>query len=451
MQYLSIWDLVLAPIYMVAIIVGFRWWSHKKYGPRDPMRKYFMWGLYAKFFGVFFLAFLYEFYYHGGDTYNYYDHAKIINSSLNESLSTWLKLVFHKDPYSTFGLYPYTTNLFFYNDQASYFVCSVSAILGLVNGTTYLPIGLLFAAISYTGTWAMFSTFAKIYPSIKKQLAIAFLFIPSTVFWGSGVMKDTICMFSLGWMTWAVFKMAYEKQFKLKYIVILLVNIIICGIVKKYILLAFLPALGLWLLLTYSSRIQSANLRVLTNIVSLVAIGGGFLFFTNRFAVELSDYSLDNIADTAMRTKNWISFVSKNQEGSAYDLGKLDGTLLGMLKKFPQGVNVTLYRPYLWESRKPIVLFSALESTLFFIFTILLLFKRGVKNVFKRILNDPNLFFFLIYTLIFAFAVGISTGNFGTLSRYKIPCIPFFAAMLAILYFYSVVKPPPVNNSPHEK
>jgi hypothetical protein len=41
--------------------------------------------------------------------------------------------------------------------------------------------------------------------------------------------------------------------------------------------------------------------------------------------------------------------------------------------------------------------------------------------------------FSLIFSLIFAFAVGASSGNFGALSRYKIPCLPFYGAVLAIL------------------
>jgi hypothetical protein len=37
--------------------------------------------------------------------------------------------------------------------------------------------------------------------------------------------------------------------------------------------------------------------------------------------------------------------------------------------------------------------------------------------------------------LIFAFAVGISSYNFGALSRYKIPCLPFYALGLVLVYY----------------
>jgi hypothetical protein len=61
--------------------------------------------------------------------------------------------------------------------------------------------------------------------------------------------------------------------------------------------------------------------------------------------------------------------------------------------------------------------------------------KNGIPKFARRIAKDPNLSFFLVFSLIFAFAVGVSSYNFGALSRYKIPCLPFYAAFLIILYY----------------
>jgi hypothetical protein len=60
--------------------------------------------------------------------------------------------------------------------------------------------------------------------------------------------------------------------------------------------------------------------------------------------------------------------------------------------------------------------------------------KWGIWH-FPAHLRKPKPDFLFTFSMIFAFAVGLSTGNFGTLSRYKIPCMPFFAALLIILYF----------------
>lgn len=242
-------------------------------------------------------------------------------------------------------------------------------------------------------------------------------------------------MFGLGWMTYTTFRIFVNKDFSVKNLFLLVVSFYLIAVIKIYILLAFMPALGMWLLLTYSHKIQQAGVRWMVNILFIGISIGGFLFFTQRFSNELNQYSLENIAQTAATTRGWISYVSDVQEGSGYDLGTFEPGAVGMLKKFPQAVIVTLFRPFLWEAKKPIMILSALEAAAFLYFTVLLFHKRGFLTTVKNVFKDPNLLFFCIYTLIFAFAVGISTGNFGTLSRYKIPCMPFFAALLIILYY----------------
>jgi hypothetical protein len=434
-QYLTIWDLILTPVYLLVLSHIAKRYRDKHYPVGHPLRKYYLPGLYAKFGGVIFIALIYQFYYGGGDTFNYFYHAQVINSSLSDSFSTWLHLLTGTSPDVDPAIYRYSSQMFWYGDAATYTVSVIAALLGLLNGTTYIPIALLFAFISYSGIWAMYRTFIRLYPSLYKYLAVAFLFVPSTIVWGSAIFKDTICMFSLGWMTYCTFRIFVDRDFSLKNVFLLAISFYLIAVIKVYIIMAFVPALALWLMLTYSRKIQSVGIRWMSNIVFIGAIIGGLIFFAQRYAQELNEYSLENISKKAKKTQDWIAYVSETQEGSSYNIGEFDGTLQGMLAKFPQAVNVTLYRPFLWESKKPIIFLSALEATAFLVLTLMVFFKRGLGATFKRIVNDPNLLFFLIFTVIFAFAVGISTGNFGTLSRYKIPCMPFFSALLLILYY----------------
>jgi hypothetical protein len=106
-----------------------------------------------------------------------------------------------------------------------------------------------------------------------------------------------------------------------------------------------------------------------------------------------------------------------------------------MITLFPAAVNVTFFRPYLWESKKIIVLFSAIEAFLFLFLTLKIFFKVGIVNVWQTISKDPTIQFCLVFSIIFAFAVGISSYNFGTLSRYKIPCMPFYAIAMVLIYY----------------
>ena len=438
-QYLTIWDLVLTPVYLGILIFIAKRYRDKHYPAGNPLRKYYLPGLYVKFFGAVFIALVYQYYYHGGDTFNYFTQSRVINSSLNDSFTTWIKLLLRVSPDLDPKLYPYASQMEFYNDPASYTVNVIGAIFGLLNFTTYLPIALLFAYFSYTGIWAMYRTFTNIYPHLVKPLAIAFLFIPSTFVWGSSIFKDTICMFGLGWMTYATFRIFINKDLSLRNIFLLIVSFYLIAVVKLYILLAFLPAISLWILLTYSSRITSMGLRFLVWIFFLAVTVIGFVFLASQFSKELNKYSLEKIAQTASSTRGWISYAT-DVEGSTYDLGEFDPTIQGMITKFPAGVVVTLFRPFLWEAKKLIVGLSALEAIVFLIGTLIVFFRNGFIGFFKKVFSDPNLTFFLVFSLIFAFAVGVSSYNFGALSRYKIPCLPFYAALLIVLYDYSKAK-----------
>ncbi len=173
----------------------------------------------------------------------------------------------------------------------------------------------------------------------------------------------------------------------------------------------------------------------------------GFLYFANSFSSNLNRYSLDSITSTVEATRSWIT--SSGDEGATYDLGAFDPSIVGVITKLPAGIAVTLFRPFLWEVKKPIQLLSSLEGLAFIILTLMTFHRNGFFGTFRLIFSNPNMIFFFSFSMIFAFAVGLSTGNFGTLSRYKIPCMPFFAALLIILYYskQKKLKPKQVNRS----
>ncbi len=434
MQHLTIWDLVLTPIYLGILIYFAKRYRDKKYPKGNVLRRYYLPGLLAKFCGAIIIALIYEYYYQGGDTYNYFAHSKIINSSFSDSFETWVQLIFRSSPENNPKLYEYASQLEWYNDPASYTVAVAGSILGLLNGTTYIPIALMFAFIAYTGIWAMYKAFVQIYPVLHKELAIAFLFIPSTVIWGSAIFKDTICMFGLGWLTYCTFRIFVNRDFSIKNILMLGFSFYLVATVKLYILLAFVPALSLWLLLTYSHKIKSGGMRFLVNLIFIGVTVGGFYLFTTVFATEMNRYSLENISKTADITRDWIMYAS-GDEGSSYNIGEFDGSIGSTLQKLPAGIIVTLFRPFPWEISKVIVALSALEALAFFYLTLKIILDRKIKL--RKFMKNPTVIFCLTFSLIFAFAVGVSSGNFGALSRYKIPCLPFYGAFLMICLYYT--------------
>jgi hypothetical protein len=272
------------------------------------------------------------------------------------------------------------------------------------------------------------------YPQYLRQVAVALLFIPSCFIWGSGIFKDTLCMFGLGWLTYGVFQMLVQRNFSVGNIILSCLSFYVVSVVKVYILLAFVPALALWVVFTYSDKVKSSFLKFLIK-VSLIGITGlGFFILSNKFSQELGSYSLDNIAKTAETTRSYV-FGQSGDDGSGYDLGEIDPSLMGMAKVFPKALVTALYGPFVWQAKKAIVLLNALEASLFLLLSLRIVWRIGVRKIWTTIKTDPNIQFFLVFTIIFGFAVGLTSGNYGSLSRYRIPCLPMFGLSLLLIYY----------------
>ena len=432
--HLTIFDFVVLPFVLAFIYVIAYRARNKKYSYKHPLRKYYIPALSVKIFGAIFIGLIYGYYYKGGDTFYYFNQAQVINSAFNESFEKWFNLLLHIPSSNDGNYYDYTSQIEWYNDPSAYTVVSITAFLSVFTLNTYLPTAALFAFISFTGIWALFKAFTSLYPNLIHQIAIAIIFIPSVFVWGSGIFKDTICIFGLGWLTYGSFRFLVQKDFSFRNIAVSVLSFILIAKVKLYILLGFAPALLMWVFFNYSQRIRNKSQKILVQFFFLVLVVIGFLFFMQSFAKELGKYSLEKVAITSAVTRGWV-YYSSGDEGSAYSLGDFSPTINGMLSKFPLAVNVTLFRPYFWESRKIIVALSALEALLFLFLTLKILFSIGPAKIWRTISNDPTIQFCLIFSIIFAFAVGISSYNFGSLSRYKIPCLPFYALGLILIYY----------------
>ena len=176
-------------------------------------------------------------------------------------------------------------------------------------------------------------------------------------------------------------------------------------------------------------------LRFLTFPIFIIVISYGTYWTVVKVGEGDAKYSVDKLAQTARITAYDIGFYTGRTAGSRYSLGELDGTFSGMILKAPGAINVTLFRPYFWEVSNPLMLLTAIESLLLTVFVIyVLLVKRS--QLFGA-LKNPDVIFLLTFSVVVAFAIGITSYNFGTLSRYRIPILPFFVVGFIILLNYS--------------
>jgi hypothetical protein len=425
-------DLFLTPLYL-GIFYTIAYAVRSKY-TNSFTKKYFIPALTLKFIGAIALGLIYQFYYGGGDTFNYFYHTTVIRDAFADSFSSGLKLLTTTsyDP----SLAKYAARMFWYGadygNNPEFFTARIASIFGLLCFNTYSIIALSFAATSFAGMWAMYQTFLRIYPLAYKQLAIAVFFLPSVFFWGSGLMKDSLCLGALGWVFYGFYYGLIEKRN-------LILSAILGGLgayflimMKVYILMSFLAPALFWVFNENNQRIRSALLRnILKPFFIIIGAAAGYLGASNLTEGD-ERFDVDNIGERTRITQNALYSRTK-EEGSGYNIGEIDGSIGSIIAVAPQAIIVSLYRPFLWEARNPVMLLSALEALWFAWLTLRILFRTGAMRCLKLISSTPVLSFCLIFTIIFGIGVGTNSGNFGTLVRYKIPLMPFYLAALYIL------------------
>ncbi|AWM34924.1 hypothetical protein [Hymenobacter nivis] len=425
-------DLFLAPLYLgifYAVAFGIRARVTNQF-----TKQFFIPALTLKFIGAIALGLIYQFYYGGGDTYNYFFHTKIIYSAFGDSFSNGLKLLLDNGGSTDPATAKYVAQMYWHQPHSTeYATVRIAAFFGLFCFNNYSVIALFFAAVSFSGLWAMYVTFAKIRPHVYKQLAWSIFYIPSMFFWGSGLMKDSLSVGALGWLFYALYRGAIQKRGILKAAAIGFLAAYALLSIKVYILLCFLPGALLWVFNENNALIKNQTVRVLAKPVFFVVGGLIAIYAATNLTKGDDKYDVDKIGERSKITADYLYETSVKQNGSAYSLGKQDGTIGGMVKLAPQAIVTALFRPMIFEARNPIMLLSAIEAGFFLIFTLRIFWRTGVVATIKFIATTPVLVMCFVFSLIFAASVAINSSNFGTLVRYKIPMIPFYLGGLYIL------------------
>lgn len=423
-------DLFITPIYI--ILLSLVAYLVRPYVTTSKTRKYFLPALWIRFFGAIMLGLIYQFYYGGGDTFTYFHLG-----------SKWVWNAFLEDPAVAFRMifgtsqltpenFQFAQHIYTIGDPASYFVVRVAGFFDLITLSTYSATAILFAVVGFVGIWAMYSTFVRFFPDMDWPLAIVILFLPSIFFWGSGLLKDTLTLSALGLFFFGVGHLFIFKDRRLVAFLFLVTGFYVLYIVKIYIIACFFPAVILWIFFHYQSSIKNVAIKViLAPLIILLGLGLA-TYATVKVGEDHYRYSLETLAYTAESTAKWNYYVSERDQGSGYTLGDFDYSPSGLARKFVPAVATSFFRPFLWEARNPVMLLSALENLIIVWLVLSAIIKGGSLSYIRR---HSILILCFLFAILFGFAVGVTTYNFGSLVRYRIPMIPFLMAALVVLNY----------------
>ena len=134
--------------------------------------------------------------------------------------------------------------------------------------------------------------------------------------------------------------------------------------------------------------------------------------------------------------KNYIN--QQQSVESNFSLGiDFDGSAISLLKLAPAAIVATLFRPFIWESKKISSFLTSIESLMMMLFTLYVLIRVGIRKFFITLITKPLVLYCFLFSIIFSLFIGATTLNFGSLVRYKIPALPFYVISLYLILFFN--------------
>lgn len=415
--------LVTALVFLAGAMLLFA--AQRRFGAREQR---FIWAAFlAHTLGAFAQVGITRYFYGGGDLLNFYrlgvPIAEWLGANFTANAPLLLRMIFHQDvymPIHVIGAGGSTGSMF-----------GLAALMIFVLGESLLAICLLLSYAALAGQIAIYAGLrSMIAPRLRQRVILGVLLLPSVVFWTSGLLKETFALAGLGFMFLGV-KLLISGRHRLAGLGALIAGYIPVSLVKAYILFPFFIAVAVWF---YWHRAQQTRGKVaivskpIYMLLGLFGAIGALLLFGELFP----KYSINNIANELATVQTM--FQENVKGGSTYAIAvPREQSIAAQLSLLPIGLISALFRPFIFEAHNAMALINALETTAIFGAFVWIIIQRGPRTVFKVITSSPVAMFCVVFTLLFGTIVGIATPNLGSLSRYRVPMMPFYVTLLLVL------------------
>lgn len=370
---------------------------------------------------------VYTYYYtdrHTGDVFKFYDDAVQLHLIFKDKPVTLLRIIF--------GLYDESPELTKQLDQLSWWntpyyyniindgrtMIRFNAILLFISRGYYHVHTVVICFLSLMGLMGLYKTFYPMMRDKSKELIVAIFLIPSVLFWGSGVLKEGLLLCGFGLLIYH-FNFFLKSQMKSLNMVMLLFSIGILLITKVYVFLIIIPGLLtlIWLKVT---DFRKAGLKFLVVYVVVISVSLIADAFNNQYSV------LETLAN---KQRDFISVALETHAGSYIQIGELNADIGSYLTNLPQALINGLFRPYLFEAKTALTLFSGVENTLFILMILLCIFFYKKPTSAQK----PWIYFSIYFIILLSLLIGLVVPVLGAIVRYKVPMLPFLAVTLLFI------------------
>lgn len=354
--------------------------------------------------------FLYQYHYQNGDILFY----------IKDLQSVWLKFSHSPTEYFQF-LYSDSNSLLpLINQQerSLFFIKCISILHFISNGNIVLT-QLFLSILSFVACWLCVKKLNTCFPNHELTFIISFSFIPSVLFWGSGLVKETVTLIFIYIIIICALHLSFSKRKKQIHLFFLLLSGFMLFELRYFVFAIFFSFVLLLLLFHF---VKSSHHK------KKIAIGSTLLLIIAVISISFlhPNLHINNIIDVIIHNHN--SVVDLSQPGDFMVFPQLDVNHWRLFLYLPFASFFGILRPFLWESTNVLQFLSSLENT---VFLLLIFYQIRRLPILWKNANVKYWFILSIgYALSMSAVLAISTPNYGSLNRYRIVFLPFLVFWL---------------------
>jgi hypothetical protein len=309
------------------------------------------------------------------------------------------------------GYHGWEALLFYINHFERWFMIKSLAILNLLSGKNYYTNVLLFEFLTIPGPLLLFKLLAREFPLRTGMNFLLIFFIPSVVFWCSGIRAEALLLLSMVLMIYN--GQAYARKPAGRNLAGILAGFAGLLLIRYQFLLVFLPAFFAYMI----SVRKKVSHPVCFNRIFILA---GLIFLSSLFLPP--PYQLSRPLQKAQQE---FFLLHGN---TRYSLDSLEPGPLSFLKILPQAVANSTFRPYPWEGKNLLQSVSSIE--VLYLIAGLLFFLLSPHR--KEQISHPLYWLFLFFSISMLIGIGYTVPFPGAIVRYR-----SIAFLLLILFLYA--------------
>ena len=298
--------------------------------------------------------------------------------------------------------------LTFFNSESSYWkdlqyniLIKMLAVFNIVSRGHYYINVLFFNVVTFWGHYFLYKLLVSHFPSKKQLLFLVIFLFPPLLFWESGIRKDGLIFPAITGCIY-YFTILLNDRKKIKYLILCVMFFFFVFLIRNFVAMSLFPVFIAYYI---SINFQKKILPVTAITISICLL----CFFLTSFAPD----SLNLPKQMAERQHKFLELKGN----SFLPIEPLNKNISSYIKDLPAALNHSFLRPYITESKSPLLLVSALENLLMIVILILALIKnKSLINILKNPLWMSLITFAVINYLIIGYIVPF----FGAIIRYRI-------------------------------